>query len=95
MKESHAKAIKEILDSFDFEKVRTYMHLVGWKYFDTPGVPSIQRLRETAEELLQNAANRGEGSWACGGFKASFFEGGEESPQLSLDFIAVHKEVYI
>jgi len=51
--ETKEKMIQYILDHFDFEKCETAMTLLGWEWWDV-GIPSIERLKESAKERLED-----------------------------------------
>jgi len=50
------KMIKEILEQFDFEKCQKVMTLLNWYWYGI-GVPTIERMKESAENRLENAAD--------------------------------------
>jgi hypothetical protein len=79
-----SKAIKKILNEFNFEKVHIAMDTLNWYWFDTDGkAPSIYRLKETAKRLLKDIdCNKEYHTIASGGFEASYIGG-----ELSLRFI--------
>ena len=49
--------IDNIMESFDFNKVRKVMWHLDWRWASSEnGTPSIEQLKETAERLLRGAA---------------------------------------
>lgn len=65
--------IKEkLLASLDFEKIHQHMVAVGWKYWDSDDVPSIDRLKVTAHEIVDMILStpRDNSSSSGGGFHA-------------------------
>lgn len=65
--------IEEIIEEFDFEKVYKVMITLDWIWFG--GRITIERLKETAEHLLQDAYNRSTGDesyCSTGGFRAVY-----------------------
>lgn len=48
--------VEEILDYFDFEKVKKVMDHLNWQWWDT-GIPEIPDLRRKARSLLQTVIN--------------------------------------
>jgi hypothetical protein len=56
MKKWQKKAIKEIMENFDFTRVERVMYALNWTYYDIVGIPSLDILKEKAEELLTNIA---------------------------------------
>ena len=71
------KAIKKILQDFNFERVHTAMEALNWYWFWTnKKVPSIDQLKESAERLLTNIAYAKDYKCiAAGGFEASYVDG--------------------
>lgn len=65
-----------IMERFDFEKVHAYMKLTNWKWIDE--VPSVNKLRTTAERLLYDviASDDSTTTSGTGGFTASKFTWG-------------------
>ncbi len=72
--------VNEVLAHFDFEKVNQTMKALNWMWYGE-GVPTIQQLKESAEERMYNAIDQvlskknkesHEVAWisATGGFKA-------------------------
>lgn len=90
----HQKAIKEIIDGFDFEKVQTFMALTNWAYFDSPDTPTLDRLKKTAISNLKSVLSGRAVCSASGGFRASkYHEDG--CGQLTLEFVAVQNITYL
>ena len=56
MKKWQKKAIREIMEEFDFEKVHKVMLILNWWWADTGKPPTVGELRERAEELLTHTA---------------------------------------
>jgi len=52
MKKWQKKAIKEIVDNFDFKKVRKTMLALDWRWNSINRTPFVSELMETAEQLL-------------------------------------------
>ena len=72
--------VNEVLAHFDFDKVNQTMKALNWTWRDE-GIPTIQQLKESAEERMYNAIDQvlseknkesHEVAWisATGGFKA-------------------------
>lgn len=67
--------IENILDNFNFEKVRKTMKTLGWTYRYNLESPSIQELRKTAKLNLKTVAfNVGCTTSSSGGFVARMFD---------------------
>lgn len=85
-------AAADIMDRFDFDRVRRVMEALNWTWWDSPEVPSLNRLRGTADELLEGVIHHwlrtGEDrSHATGGFEARIRNIRDQSPELVLLFI--------
>lgn len=93
MIDKYQKAIDQVIDTFDFEKVHIYMALTGWTYHDSgKTTPTIEDLKKLARRLLAEVAGS-QTQWAStGGFRADFFRDPEE---LTLSFVAVESAVYV
>jgi hypothetical protein len=82
------KAIDEVMESFNFEKVHAFMTLTKWSWRDE-GVPDINKLKSTARYLLEGVMNSSllSSSSATGGFIATKFNyGGNDSESYTLTF---------
>jgi anion-transporting ArsA/GET3 family ATPase len=68
--------LNNIMERFDFEKVHAYMKLTNWKWIDE--VPSVNKLRTTAEKLLYDVivSDSPTTTSGTGGFTASKFTWG-------------------
>jgi len=81
-KQTTKEQIDEIMDYFDFAKVRRVMEFLDWGWSDSNGgleIPSEYQLRKKARSLLQQVAeSEEEKSIMCGGFVAERFEGKDE-----------------
>ena len=87
------KLIDDIMDNFNFNKVRKVMKHLNWKWaLSENGVPEVYELKETARRLLNECLYEmimhGEDSWsiATGGFaaRATNYKGSEESEDSSI-----------
>jgi len=90
------KAKLEIcLSRFDFEKVHRTMTKINWEWHNT-GVPTIEQLEATAEQLLRSAnkdaqENESKASThATGGFQAVYAD-----ETFTLSFIITESDSYI
>ncbi len=67
--------INEILDFFDFERVKKVMDHLNWEWVGSDGVPEIYELRQHARKLMNTAVNECIKSkqedyfTECGGFR--------------------------
>lgn len=90
--------IQDIINDFDFETVRAYMHLVKWKYKDEKETPSIEELKHTALYLLGQCEDRARlkpnetTSCSTGGFKAVYTS---YDRNLRLEFIIVKDKAFM
>lgn len=89
IKDLHEK-INYIIDRFDFQRVHTAMTALDWKWQhmndpvdQTHRVPSIERMKHTATQLLISAGTQKERVFGTGGFQAERYK--DES--LNLQFI--------
>ena len=83
------KMIAQVMNDFDFMKVRNVMAHIGWKWVNGRGkeeVPTLYQLIKVGEDLLQTcAAYYGEKDYymaETGGFRATLNE-----DKLNLEFI--------
>ena len=84
--------IEEILDSFDFEKVKKVMDALEWKYYDSPDSHvTIPELRKNARELLKTVYSAKDSDHWCagsGGFEVErWMYPGDTKKYLYLKFI--------
>jgi predicted NUDIX family NTP pyrophosphohydrolase len=100
--------IDEIMEEFNFAKVQDAMFHLNWKWAGTmKGIPTMDELRERAQELLESAAKSRLGDYidehhelgiVCqtGGFKATAWcnEAKTEVTGLKLEFIITDWESY-
>jgi len=82
--EKQEEAIEEIMVHFDFQKVYFFMRTFGWTWLGDES-PSVESIKETARQLLEDLFTNGYDSIASGGLAARRHSGGE----LSLVFEAV------
>lgn len=93
------KMVDGIMDNFDWEETQRVMEFMNWSWA-SEGVPTIERMKQTAERLLRNAAelrlNEYKDSYweqgiisGTGGFQAQAWcnEAKTEITSLSLQFI--------
>lgn len=73
--------ITDIMEDFDFEKVRKVMLMLDWKWDIGNGemtVPSVYRMTKKAEQLLRDAAKdygkKDHHTISSGGFTATLYE---------------------
>ena len=73
--DSNQEMIDEVINHFDFERVRTVMSAVGWTYFGEPEAPSIEMLQAKARDLLDAVTEEKEEGveLQSGGFRASWY----------------------
>ena len=95
MPNKYQKAIDELVENFDFEKVQAYMALTGWTYCGAgKTTPTIEDLKKTARYALSELANNHDRWVATGGFRADLYKD-KDSVELSLSFVAVEDTVYV
>jgi hypothetical protein len=78
MTDSDFDAVDEILDNFDFDKVKQVTDLLNWQYFNVEGQLEVRDLRKMARKLLRDTVqkldkedgyNTGSGGFYVHGFK--------------------------
>lgn len=82
MKKKDIKAIDEILQEFDFEKVHKVMKFLKWQWAFTNGIPNIEDMKKLAKDLLTRVCEEKTSCTGTGGFTARRYEKGI----LSLEF---------
>ena len=88
------KQIEDLLDEFDFDKVKKVMDYLEWTYYDSPDKQvSIGELRRMARRLLvivYNSDTSPENYTACGGFHVERrMYPGDTEKYLNLKFVIV------
>ena len=89
--------IPELMERFDFKKVHSVMKFLNWRWVSTKegyGVPCVEELRSTAEDLLYRAVHEYERAGqpetgmtvATGGFQAVVETFKSGPPKLQLLF---------
>lgn len=91
--------VDDILDNFDFEKVKKVVDAIGWKYYDSEGEScSIAELRKTARKVLTSVVGAREEEKcyvACGGFEAErYMYLGDGKKYVSLKFVVTEMSNY-
>jgi hypothetical protein len=79
--------IDNIMDTFDFKKVKSIMRYLKWKWNDEESSPDEYEIRSHARHCLKEAAKNA--GYATGGFQAYKVEGRDENGpwvRLSLSF---------
>lgn len=88
------KMIDEIMEEFDFDKVQAAMDYLNWRWVGE--YVTVEMLKETAEQLLRNAAKLRLGDWihehweqgilsTTGGLQAMAFCDEDKSKIVALD----------
>ena len=96
------KAIAEIIEEFDFEKVKSVMDFLKWTWHSVnneTGIPSTGKLVKEAEKLLNEAWDkalelREDYMVGTGGFKAVALYEDAEVCQIDLSFVLTDWSVY-
>ena len=93
MQSHHLLQIEDLIERFNFEKVLVAMQALDWKWVTTTPsgtvmeIPTISRMKETAERLLIRAA-KDKAVCGSGGFEAEYFPECEpDSEMFRLKFI--------
>jgi hypothetical protein len=87
--------VEDLLDEFDFDKVKKVMDFLEWNYFDSPDKEvSIGELRRMARYLLEIAYNADpspEFMTGSGGFEVTrYMHPGDTTKYLTLSFVVVN-----
>jgi hypothetical protein len=89
-------SIEAMLDRFDFEKVQAIFALRGRSYFDNPGTPLLEELKNVARRVCENAIKSAEtnelGYSQCGRFVAVY---SKSEGDLELMFIGESDIAYV
>lgn len=84
---------EELLNKFDFEKVRAYMVLTNWVWFDPytnkSSVPTIERMKEVCSNLYYFASQPGTVNSSTGGFRVTV-----KDNKTTIEFIIDSSSVY-
>jgi hypothetical protein len=83
--------IAEIMREFDFQRVHRTMTALGWTYLNEPTVPTVDRLRRTAKDLLRELG-KDTVQTSTGGFTA-YIENVEGNDRIGLQFVVTEWEV--
>lgn len=93
--------ISDVMNGFDFTKVRTVMLAIDWKWSigeDEMSVPGMWRIMDRAKKLLEDMMKYyGDGQFhamCSGGFMASLDEDGNLSLQFILEEMTVQPDDY-
>lgn len=78
--------IDDILDNFDFERVKKTMDALDWAWFSTGGIPSVSDIRREARRLLRECMKTKEIRISTGGLTARREEI-EGKTYYSLEFV--------
>lgn len=84
--------IEDLLDEFDFDKVKKVMDHLEWNYYNSADKQvSIGELRRMARDLLERVYNTDACSdyfTACGGFEATrYMYPGDPEKYITLKFV--------
>lgn len=92
MTDEQNKAVNEIMDWFDFEKVHKTMRVLRWKWSGTEeGVPLLGEIKQRARQLLVQSIEENT-TISTGGFRATY---SHYENHLNLEFILSECESYI
>ena len=80
MTDSDFEAVVEILDNFDFNRVKQVTDLLNWQYFNVEGQLEVRDLRQMARKLLRDTVKELDKedtyNTGSGGFYVEGFNGG-------------------
>ena len=85
--------IEDLLDEFDFDKVKKVMDCLEWTYFDSPdkqvNISELRRMARRVLEIVYNADPSPDYWTACGGFDATrYMYPGDSQKYITLKFVA-------
>lgn len=88
--------IEDLLDEFDFEKVKKVMNCLKWAYYNSPDSEvTIGELRRMARYLLEEVYKAGDDAYlstGCGGFRAErWMYPGDTQKYLELRFVVTER----
>jgi len=67
--------IDEIMDTFDFKKVKKTMEMLEWAWSSSGGIPDEYEIRKTARRLLKQLIDFEDGGiTSVGGFRAELIQ---------------------
>ena len=84
--------IEDLLDEFDFDKVKKVMDCLEWTYFDSPdskvSIGELRRMARTRLEDAYYATPSTEYTTACGGFTVDrYMYTGSNTKYITLKFV--------
>ena len=69
--EEQRNSIDEIMDNFDFSRVKKTMDALEWEWYGT-GIPTESEIRSEARRLLKDCLKRRCGYLSTGGFTVEY-----------------------
>jgi hypothetical protein len=92
MTEEQHKAVNDIMDWFDFEKVHKVMKYLRWNWVSAEdGIPYLGEIKSQARDLLTRSIQEGQGL-GTGGFQVTYLP---HENYLKLEFIVSDFETTI
>lgn len=96
IEEKDSEMLDELIENFEWDKVRRIMEELDWTWWGNENSPTIEEMKECVRNLYSSIENRIEKNEYCfcatGGFKLTFNP--DEDNELSLVFEAVNYSVY-
>lgn len=96
LEEESSKLLDELIEDFNWDKVKIIMEELNWTWWGSDNPPTIEEMKEMVRGLYSSIKNRVENNEYCfcasGGFKLTFNP--DEDNELSLVFEAVTGTVY-
>ena len=94
LEEKSSELIDELIEDFDWDKVKRIMEELNWTWWGNDNPPTIEEMQEMVRSLYSSIKNRVENNEYCfcssGGFNLTF----NPDNELSLVFEAVTGAVY-
>lgn len=80
---TYSEQIDQIMDNFDFSRVKKTMDALNWRWFDVGGdIPSESEIRSAARQMMKQTVERKVTTLSTGGFEVTCEHG-----LLSLRFV--------
>ena len=78
----------KLLDGINFQAIHNHMVKEGWTYWHEDTSPSVKRLRDAAEELIEIILSTDKKNYRCstGGFYACKWSWDDANPEYELFF---------
>lgn len=95
-KSNNERKIDDLMENFDFEKVKKVMDFLDWTWYGESKPPSIEALKRNARDMLERAVEE-KTCISSAGFKAVYENDPENpnDPYIGLEFILEDMEGFV